>query len=108
MASFVWGFLFLIGCANHSKSETKSAVSPDVSYEIITSENGYGYKIYMDKNLYISQPSIPGLSGTAGFQNESDARKIAELAVSKINQGIIPPTITFEELETNGIIINHL
>ena len=106
MASFVWGFLFLVGCANHSKSEAKSAVSPNVSYEIITSENGYGYKIYMDKNLYISQPSIPGLSGTVGFANEQDACKIAELAVSKIKQGIMPPTITIEEIIAYGIIFN--
>lgn len=83
-------------------------MSSNVRYEITNSENGYGYKIYMDENLYISQPSIPGLSGTAGFQSEADAHKIAELAVAKINQGIMPPTITFEELETNGIIINHL
>ena len=105
MVSFVWGFLFLVGCANHSKSEAKPAVSSNVRYEITVSENGYGYKIYMDEHLYISQPSIPGLPGTAGFENEADARKIAELAISKIKQGIIPPAITLKELETNGIII---
>lgn len=104
VASLVFG-LFLVGCANHTKSETKPAVSPNVRYEITVSENGYGYKIYMDENLYISQPSIPGLSGTAGFQSEADAHKIAELAVSKIKQGILPPTITTEEIKDSGITI---
>lgn len=105
IVSFVWGFLFLVGCANHSKSEAKLSVSSIVRYEITVSENGYGYKIYMDENLYISQPSIPGLSGTAGFQSEADAHKIAELAVSKIKQGILPPTITTEEIKDSGITI---
>ena len=105
IVSFVWGFLFLVGCANHSKSEAKLSVSSIVRYEITVSENGYGYKIYMDENLYISQPSIPGLSGTAGFQSEADAHKIAELAVSKIKQGILPPTITIEEIKDSGITI---
>ena len=105
IVSFVWGFLFLVGCANHSKSEAKLSVSSIVRYEITVSENGYGYKIYMDENLYISQPSIPGLSGTTGFQSEADAHKIAELAVSKIKQGILPPTITTEEIKDSGITI---
>jgi hypothetical protein len=104
ITSLVFG-LFFVGCANHSKSETKPTVSPNVKYEITVSENGYGYKIYMDENLYISQPNIPAMSGTAGFQSEADARKIAELAVSKIKQGIMPPTITTEEIKDNGITI---
>ena len=75
-------------------------------YEITNSENGYGYKIYVDGNLYISQPSIPGLSGTAGFQSEADTRKIAELVVSKIKQGILPPTITIQEIMDSGINVS--
>lgn len=97
--------LFLVECANHPKNETKPAVSPNVRYEITVSEDGYGYKIYMAENLYISQPSIPAVAGTAGFENEVDARKIAELAVSKIKQGILPPTITTEEIKDSGITI---
>ena len=93
---------FLTGCANHSK-KTQQVPSSQVTYEIVFTESGYGYKVYVDGNLYISQPNIPAMSGTASFQNEADARKIAELAVSKINQGVMPPTITLEELKANGI-----
>ena len=100
--------LFMVGCEGRSTNQASQNASKPVNYEIVETENGYGYKIFVDGKLYISQPSIPGLSGTAGFESEADARKIAELAVFKIKQGIMPPTITLEELETNGVIINHL
>ena len=74
-----------------------------VEYVVVESEKGYGYQIFIDGKLCINQPNIPALPGTAGFETESDARKIAELAVSKIEQGIMPPTITLEELEASGI-----
>lgn len=95
----------IIGCAHHSGKETKQVASSQVTYEIVLNENGYGYKIFVDEKLYISQPNIPAMSGTAGFQSEADARKIAELAVSKIKQGILPPTITVEEIMDCGVTI---
>ncbi len=94
---------FLVGCEGRSTNHTSQNASKPVNYEIVETEDGYGYKIFVDGKLYISQPSIPGLSETAGFESEADARKIAELAVSKIKQGIMPPSITFEDLKTNGI-----
>ena len=97
--------LFVVGCGESLTNHASQNASKLVNYEIVEAENGYGYKIFVDGKLYISQPSIPGLSGTAGFENEADARKIAKLAISKIKQGIIPPAITLKELETNGLII---
>lgn len=96
---------FLIGCVNLSK-KTQQVPSSQVTYEIVSTKSGYGYKIYVDGNLYISQPNIPAMSGMAGFVNEQEARKIAELAVSKIKQGIVPPTITTEEIMACGITLN--
>lgn len=96
--------LFVGGCAGRSSNKTISTdESKAVEYVVFESENGYGYKIYIDGKLTINQPNVPALPGTAGFDSESDACKIAELAVSKIKQGIMPPTITLEELEANGI-----
>ena len=99
--------LFIVGCEERSTNCAPQNTSRPVNYEIVETENGYGYKIFVDGKLYISQPSIPGLSGTAGFESKADARKIAELAISKIKQGIIPPTITLEELKTSGIKLNQ-
>lgn len=95
--------LFIAGCAGRSSNQTTSTYSKAVEYVVFESENGYGYKIYIDGKLSINQPNVPALPGTAGFDSEADACKIAELAVSKIKQGIMPPTITLEELEANGI-----
>lgn len=85
----------LAGCINHSDK--------DISYQITSSENGYGYKIYIDGKLYINQPNIPALPGMAGFESEEDASKTAKLAISKIREGIMPPTITVNELRSLGI-----
>lgn len=95
--------LFIAGCAGRSSNRTTSTDSKAVEYVVFESENGYGYKIYIDGKLSINQPIVPALPGTAGFDSEADASKIAELAVSKIKKGIMPPTISLEELESNGI-----
>lgn len=73
-----------------------------ITSETYPTENGFGYKIYIDGNLYVDQPTIPAVAGNKGF-GESDAETVAELAVDKIRQGIIPPTISTEELADLGI-----
>lgn len=95
--------IIVAGCTNHS--DVKNQME-NISYEIISSEYGYGYKIYLNGKLYINQPYIPALSGKAGFVTTDDAVKIAKLASNKIKQGIIPPTISVEELKLAGIIAN--
>ena len=102
---FALTLLLFEGCAERSSNKTTPTDSKAVEYVVVETENGYGYRIYIDGKLSINQPNIPALQGTAGFDNEADASKIAELAVSKIKQGIMPPTITVEELEANGIKI---
>ena len=97
--------LLLSGCAGHTSNKPNATVSKAVEYSVFETENGYGYKIFVDGKLCINQPNIPALPGTAGFDSEADARKIAELAVSKIKQGIMPPTITLDELKANGITV---
>ena len=96
--------ILLVGsCAGRSSSKTPPADSKVVEYVVVETENGYGYNIYIDGKLSINQPNIPAMQGTSGFDSEADASKIAELAVSKIKQGIMPPTITLEELKAKGI-----
>jgi hypothetical protein len=75
-----------------------------ITSEIFETENGFGYKVSIDGNLYVEQPTIPAIPGNKGFTNKPDAQKTADLAIEKIKQGIIPPTISVEELKNLGVI----
>lgn len=80
---------------------------PDsLSYTIIpVNSNQYGYDIFVNGRLRIHQPSIPGQSGSMGFKTKTDAKKVALFVMDKINKGIMPPTVTQEELKNLGIAI---
>lgn len=74
-----------------------------ITSETYQTENGFGYKIFIDGNLYVDQPTIPAVSGNRGFESITDAEQVANLAIRKIRQGIIPPTISIEELQNLGV-----
>ncbi len=67
-------------------------------------EQGWGYKILNNQNLFINQPVIPSLPGNAGFSAEKHALKTAEYIVYKLENGIFPPSITPEELDSLGVL----
>ena len=77
----------------------------DTSYRIIHSElNTYGYEILINAKVLIHQENIPGLPGNKGFLKKSDAVKTAKLVIQKLRQGIMPPTITVNDLNKLEII----
>ncbi|MFZ1846766.1 MAG: DUF4907 domain-containing protein [Saprospiraceae bacterium] len=80
--------------------KNKTGKNKFVTYQIIPS-NGttYGYDIFIDSKLKIHQTTIPGRAGVNGFKTETDAKKVAELAVNKIISGQMPPTISQKEIE---------
>lgn len=79
-------------------------VISDTSYRIIHSENNtYGYEILINNRVLIRQMNIPGLPGNKGFATKLDAVKTARLVKQKLRQGIMPPTITENELHDLGI-----
>ena len=83
----------------HSKPDS-------LSYTIIpVNSNQYGYDIFVNGRLRIHQPTIPGIPGNTGFKNKSDSKKVALLVIDKINKGIMPPTVTQDELKNLGIAI---
>ena len=83
----------------HSKPDS-------LSYTIIpVNSNQYGYDIFVNGRLRIHQPTIPGQPGNTGFKNKADAKKVALVVMDKISKGIMPPTITQEELKNLGIAI---
>ncbi len=79
--------------------------SDSIQYKLIESvDHSYGYDIYLKGRLLIHQPTIPSLKGTKGFQKKEEARKVALLVIEKIRKGIMPPTITLEEMKSVGVI----
>ncbi len=85
--------------------KVKNAVDAQFQYFIIkANDNTYGYRIYVDGNLYIEQTTIPATSGNSGFADTIAAGKCAKLVIKKIQQGEMPPTLTTADLKKNNLI----
>lgn len=85
---------------------TDSFPAAAVTYHIFRSTaNTYGYDIYVHDKLMIHQACIPCVQGQRGFASEQDAGKVAGLVVKKAIKGIMPPTVTIEEMRSLGVDI---
>lgn len=70
------------------------------SYAVFQNEDKtFGYDIFDNGKKSIHQPMIPGRSGNTGFKTKEDAERVAKLAIEKIYKGIMPPTISENELK---------
>ena len=77
----------------------------EYSFQTIHDEQiGWGYQILKGTKVYINQPHIPAVSGNNGFSSEKDAVKTAEFALYKIENGIVPPTLSKTELDSLGVL----
>jgi len=77
------------------------------SIEIINStDSTYGYIIKNNGKDLIYQPHIPGLAGNKGFESKELAKKCADMVVMKLQSFIMPPSISIEELQELGIIVD--
>jgi len=135
MIKFVIPFLFLISCTTaEQKEEQHSETKPEISVDTKVKEEesvvtitedetevdvfsiatflvegqGWGYKILNNEKLFINQPHIPSLPGNAGFETKEKALKTAEYIVYKLENGLFPPTISPEELDSLGVLLNEL
>lgn len=81
-----------------------SMVEQYTSEAYFTQDLGWGYRILNAGKPYINQPHIPAVSGMKGFDSEEDALSTAELAIYKIKNGIVPPTITKDDLDSLGVL----
>ena len=100
----------MFGCGKQEKDTAaeQSAPLPDSTavaplsnfrYQIIEApENTFGYDVYRDDALFIHQPHVPGMPGVKGFEREDQAKKAAELMIGKMKDGVMPPTLTEEEI----------
>lgn len=76
----------------------------NITFKIISVENGYGYDVYVDGKKLIHQPNIPGQPGMAGFRKKEDSERVAELVIKKLKNKEVPPAITEEELRLLKVI----
>jgi len=89
--------------SNEKSFRTCSIINPkqskDTSYKIISVwENFYCYEILLNQKVVIRQTTIPGIAGNKGFVSKRDAEKVARLVLDKLSKGIMPPTISKQDL----------
>ena len=90
--------------ATDEVEQDSSGVEKTIETTIFQVESGWGYDLFVDGNRFIHQPHIPVIQGNTPFESESDAKKVAELVADKIRMNIIPPTVSYRELDSLGII----
>jgi hypothetical protein len=65
---------------------------------------GFGYDLLSGGTTLIHQPHIPAINGMKGFATREDAEKVAGLMLYKVKNGIMPPTISIEEMDSLKIV----
>ena len=84
---------------------TGAYANTKLTYKIIDApDHTYCYDVLADGRLMIHQKSIPAMWGNAGFKTKADAGKVAELVISKIKKGEMPPTVSVEEMKKLKVI----
>ena len=90
-----------------SKEELiENDLSKNDGIELKTFQNDnkqWGYDVYLKGKMYLHQTNIPAVQGNNGFQTSRDAEKVANFVIGKIRKGLMPPTITTQELDSLGI-----
>ncbi len=84
---------------------SESFKNAKLTYKIIPAHNNtWCYDIFKDGNICIHQNSIPGVPGINGFTTKEKAEKVAQLVVTKIQNGEMPPTVSQEEMKAVGAL----
>ena len=106
----------LLSCSNEPAEleeqlpiKQEEATSSLVSSKIIFNEGiGWGYQIFEGSKMIINQEHIPAVQGMHGFSSKEKAVTAANYVVNKIENGIFPPTLTPEELDSLGVYSDTL
>lgn len=100
--------LSLTACdQHHEKSETLNEVDSPSNYHLKLIQNAsgdWGYQIFNNEQLYINQPHIPAVPGNNGFKNAEQAETIGQFMIYKLEQGIVPPSVSIHELDSLGVL----
>jgi hypothetical protein len=78
---------------------SSQSIKSDTTFNIVSSVNKtYGYDVLINNKILIHQTNIPGAPGNEGFKKRTQAVKAAQLVVEKLKQGMMPPTLTPDEV----------
>jgi hypothetical protein len=105
--SFAIPALILIqACGYYGKSPFKDTDfrTANISSKITAQDNGYGYEIWVDGKLYITQRYLPDVKPYKRFLNQNDAQKVANLVVEKLRKNNVPPSVKRKELVDLGVL----
>lgn len=109
---FVIFFLSLLSVNSCSQTNKEKSLEenpknkPVYSIKVIAiSDSTFGYEIFQNNSLYIRQLTIPAISGNRYFKTKNQAKKVGNFVLTKLNNGIIPPTISLVELDSLEIAI---
>ncbi|GHN02116.1 hypothetical protein WSM22_36050 [Cytophagales bacterium WSM2-2] len=100
MAAFVIASGVFFCCGKSPRDKKVSTVPDSIRTNIISVPQGFGYEIYFKDKKIIHQPVIPGKAGNVPFSSREEASGIANLVGSKIRKGIMPPSVTAQEVDS--------
>ena len=88
-----------------AKDKEQELVTDSLSLKITDSEHtGFGFEILQGTSPLIIQPHIPAIQGIKGFETEEQAAIIGNYMIYKINNGIMPPSISVQDLDSLKIV----
>ena len=90
---------------NIRQTRHHASTSDRYAVKTIQVEGGWGYAIYVDSTMYVKQEHIPAIAGVVPFASEADALLVGTLAKEKLEHGLMPPTVTVEEMVNLGIVL---
>ena len=86
------------------KNKQQELAGENLSLKITDSEySGFGFEILQGTSPLIIQPHIPAIQGIKGFKTKEQASIIGNYMIYKINHGIMPPSISVQDLDSLGI-----
>jgi hypothetical protein len=110
---YIYLIVFLTACNNakvqtpvqakeivqiHSDSINENPITEFELQVIQNEDKTWGYDILMGGRQYIHQAEMPAVGGNKGFVQERQARQVGQLVLEKLKQGIMPPSISAEEV----------
>lgn len=106
-AFYILFIIILVSCSSENEKFSVE-ITTEKQYTVetfFTNEIGWGYIILLDNKAYIKQPHIPAVSGKLGFSSKQKAEKTAVFVIYKIKQGILPPSVNMQELDSLGVLM---
>jgi hypothetical protein len=114
--------IILVSCSSQPKEVVKAAIVVDSNaikppetptsqfttqlflIDSLNPKSGFGYNILVDGAIFIHQNSIPSIQGNKAFSSKEKAELVANLMVNKLQNNIMPPSISKEELDSLHIL----